>query len=95
MTPKRHTRAAIGTALGVSKQALYRRFITPLTQHMKAQAARAKQARRTGSNADVAVVETAETLRRVRPRENPEEAHDLAVSLVFWNGLPLLPGQLR
>lgn len=45
---ERHTWSEIGAALGVSKQAAHRKFVTALAEELKVQHGRAKLARRTG-----------------------------------------------
>lgn len=68
---ERHTWSEIGAALGVSKQAAHRKFVTALAEELKVQHSRAKLARRTGRRdeamaATQSMQETAKTIQRVR-----------------------------
>lgn len=67
----RHSWAEIGAALGISKQAAHRKFVTALADDLKAKHQEMKHARRAGLAEDAAaalqdVVATADTLRKVR-----------------------------
>ena len=68
---EQHSWAEIGAALGISKQAAHRKFVTAFADDLKAKHREMTHARRVGRTEDAAaalgdVVATAETLRKVR-----------------------------